>query len=146
MRLLQWVIELRQVLVAPFVHDHTILDQYQSRIGADDGLQRDLVRVDEWISSFGTAAHLGLELLHLVGLQSRGCHAIEAISVLLRILVYVVDFLALVCQCLLNSVAYHQEGVTRVLENLLRDVSVVWVFHGEVMDRRFESFLDQFVL
>ena len=70
-----------QAVVAPFLYDGAVLQQQQSRIAADDGLQRRLVGEAEWVvgsRQVAPAFHGGL---------SAGRQAVESISVLVGVFV-----------------------------------------------------------
>ena len=127
--------------MAPFVDDGSLVEQYQPRIAADDGLQCRAVRRIERIFRTGDVP----PVLH--GLVSTGCETVETVSVLLGVFVDGIDFAEVTVVGTLQHGGDEQEGISVPGQYAVRQVVAgLLVGDGEVVDGRLVALLQDFLM
>ena len=124
----------RQVVAAPFPVDHAVLEEHQSRIASDDGLERCLVGLAEQI--------LGTRILFPSGhlFFAAGGETIEGHPLLLSILIDEVDKVEPAVISLAQMGCDEQEGISGPVQHIERDIlSILHGTDGEIMDGRLIS-------
>ena len=125
-----------QLVVAPFADYHPLFEQYQTGIAADDGLERGLVGIAEWV--FGPRDVLPVP----DGLASAGREAVKRNLLCLTVLVQLVDVAEVGVVGMFQMGRDEQESIAFVREHRVGDVFPVFCpLDGKIVDGRHVAFL-----
>ena len=105
----------------PLHQDRTFLQQDQSRIGADDRFQKDIIGHKKRILGTGIIAPCSDSI------SGRTRHAIEAQAVLQGVIVYVINLVDTLIIRILQTGSDQKEETFRVVQQLISHVCVILI-------------------